>query len=188
MLNVGPARPGNRRLLSHLATDRHLHHEAAVTYLDMTPVLIIVAAGFMALRYVSRGFGMQEFLVLAGVGTSLFYLLLYFGPAAVRAARIEVATLRDQAAVLGTVGEVVLIGSAQAEGVRPQPPTLEVTGDRLTFVYADPAQLDALAGRSLAQVDLVLQVRHAPGATLPALDAPDPGTAVVPARLERWLP
>ncbi|TVQ83896.1 MAG: hypothetical protein EA400_18425 [Chromatiaceae bacterium] len=72
--------------------------------------------------------------------------------AAVRAARIEVATLRDQAAMLGTVGEVVLIGSAQAEGVRPQPPTLEVTGDRLTFVYADPAQLDALAGRSLAQV------------------------------------
>lgn len=60
-------------------TIRHLHHEAAVTYLDMTPVLIIVAAGFMALRYVSRGLGMQELLVLAGVGTSLFYLLLYFG-------------------------------------------------------------------------------------------------------------
>lgn len=86
--------------------------------------------------------------------------------ATVRAARIEVATLRDQAVVLGTVGEVVLVGSAQAEGVRPQPPTLEVSGDRLTFVYADPAQLDALAGRSLAQVAAywaaVLQYFQAP--------------------------
>ncbi|MBK1732766.1 hypothetical protein [Thiococcus pfennigii] len=60
-------------------TIRALHHEAAVTYLDMTPILIILAAGFMALRYVSRGMGMQELMVLAGVGTSLFYLLLYFG-------------------------------------------------------------------------------------------------------------
>lgn len=60
------------------ATLRKLSHEAAVTYLDMTPVLVILSVGFMALRYVSRGMGMKELMVLAGVGTSMFYLLLYF--------------------------------------------------------------------------------------------------------------
>jgi hypothetical protein len=59
-------------------TVRELSHEAAVRYLDMTPLVIIVAAGFMALRYVSRGMGMQELMVMAGVGTSLFWVILYF--------------------------------------------------------------------------------------------------------------
>ena len=59
-------------------TVRGLSHEAAVQYLDMTPLLILVAAGFMALRYISRGMGMQELMVMAGVGTSLFWVILYF--------------------------------------------------------------------------------------------------------------
>ena len=64
----------------HVTRDtlRDLGHEAAVTYLDMTPVLVILSVSFMALRYVSRGMGMKELMVLAGVGTSMFYLLLYF--------------------------------------------------------------------------------------------------------------
>jgi CheY-like chemotaxis protein len=60
-------------------TIRTLSHEAALTYLDMTPVLVILSVGFMAMRYISRGMGMQELMVMAGVGTSMFYLLLYFG-------------------------------------------------------------------------------------------------------------
>ncbi|MBK1723842.1 hypothetical protein [Thiocystis violacea] len=60
-------------------TLRELSHEAALSYLDMTPVLVIVSVGFMALRYISRGMGMKELMVMAGVGTSMFYLLLYFG-------------------------------------------------------------------------------------------------------------
>jgi hypothetical protein len=59
-------------------TMRDLSHEAAVRYLDMTPLIIIAAAGFMALRYISRGMGMQELMVMAGVGTSLFWVVLYF--------------------------------------------------------------------------------------------------------------
>lgn len=60
------------------AQQREMSHDAAVRYLDMTPLVIIAAAGFMALRYVSRGMGMQELLVMAGVGTSLFWVILYF--------------------------------------------------------------------------------------------------------------
>jgi hypothetical protein len=57
---------------------RKLEHAAAVTYLDMTPLVILAAAGFMALRYVSRGVSMPELMVFAGVGTALFWVVLYF--------------------------------------------------------------------------------------------------------------
>ena len=60
------------------STLRAIGHEAAVTYLDMTPILVVISVVFMAMRYVSRGLGMKEMMVLAGVGTSMFYLLLYF--------------------------------------------------------------------------------------------------------------
>ena len=59
-------------------TIRDIQHEATLTYLDMTPILIILSAGFMAMRYISRGMGMKELMVMAGVGTSLFYVLMYF--------------------------------------------------------------------------------------------------------------
>lgn len=54
------------------------HHESAIVYVDMTPMILILVVALMALRYVSRGIGVQELLVLAGVGTSLFSLLLFF--------------------------------------------------------------------------------------------------------------
>lgn len=60
------------------STLREIGHEAAVAYLDMTPILVVLSVFFMAMRYVSRGMGMKELMVLAGVGTSMFYLLLYF--------------------------------------------------------------------------------------------------------------
>ena len=59
-------------------TVREMTHDAAVQYLDMTPLLILLAASLMALRYVSRGMGMQELMVMAGVGTSIFWVILYF--------------------------------------------------------------------------------------------------------------
>lgn len=54
------------------------HHESAIAYFDMTPLLLIVVVSLMALRYVSRGVGVQELMVLAGVGTSMFSLMLFF--------------------------------------------------------------------------------------------------------------
>jgi len=64
------------RMLAAAAQDREVtretmlayRHEAAVTYLDMTPLLLIAVAVFMALRYIGRGAGLQELMVLAGVG------------------------------------------------------------------------------------------------------------------------
>lgn len=105
----------------------------------------------------------------------------------VNTALIPVATLIARAEALSAIGDVRLLGTAQAEGVKPQPPTLEIAGDGLTFVYAAPALLEGLRGRSLRNADLVFQVRHAPGETLPESEALAPGGASVPPLLERWL-
>lgn len=53
-------------------------HGAAGRYVDMTPVLVIVLTGFVALRYISRGLGAMELLVLSGVASALFMGLRFF--------------------------------------------------------------------------------------------------------------
>jgi hypothetical protein len=52
---------------------RDYQHEAAAVYWDMTPLLSIAVIAFMAMRYVSRGIGETELLVLSGVGSALFW-------------------------------------------------------------------------------------------------------------------
>jgi hypothetical protein len=67
----------NERMVTRSSLHQ-FHHESSITYIDMTPMLLIAAVSLMALRYVSRGVGIQELMVLAGVGTSLFSLMLFF--------------------------------------------------------------------------------------------------------------
>lgn len=52
---------------------RSYQHDAGVRYLDMTPALVLIIIGFIAMRYVSRGMGEMEMLVLSGVASVLFY-------------------------------------------------------------------------------------------------------------------
>jgi hypothetical protein len=56
---------------------REYRHEAAAVYWDMTPLLILGSIGFMAARYVSRGIGETELLVLSGVGSALFWGVVF---------------------------------------------------------------------------------------------------------------
>ena len=60
------------------ALARSFTHAAGVRYLDMTPVLILMMVVAMAGRYVSRGIGETEMLVLSGVATALFMGLRFF--------------------------------------------------------------------------------------------------------------
>jgi hypothetical protein len=53
-------------------------HDAASNYVDMTPVVMILLVGFLALRYISRGVGEIELLVLSGVATALFMGIKFF--------------------------------------------------------------------------------------------------------------
>jgi hypothetical protein len=73
-------------MLATAAQDRELtrasvtgyRHEAAVTYLGMTPMLVIAVAAFMALRCIGLRAGPNGLMVLAGVGSSLFWIVVFF--------------------------------------------------------------------------------------------------------------
>ena len=60
------------------AKARSFHHEASAHYLDMTPVLVILMVVFLAMRYISRGLGDMEMLVLSGVVSAIFIGLRFF--------------------------------------------------------------------------------------------------------------
>ena len=54
-----------------------IQSEAAIRYMDMTPALVILLAGVMALRYIGRDIGETELIVISGVGTSLFIVIRF---------------------------------------------------------------------------------------------------------------
>lgn len=81
---------GNPSALRAMLEDAALHveitpaiartatHEAGVRYLDMTPALILAIVGFMALRYIGRGLGEMELLILSGVASALLMGIRFF--------------------------------------------------------------------------------------------------------------
>ncbi|MDR5875128.1 AAA family ATPase [Vreelandella gomseomensis] len=60
------------------AKARSLYHEAGIRYVDMTPLLVILLVIGMASRYISRGLGDTQMLVLSGVATAIFMGLRFF--------------------------------------------------------------------------------------------------------------
>lgn len=60
------------------AMARSLHHTAGIHYVDMTPLLVVLLVIGIASRYISRGLGDTEMLVLSGVATAIFMGLRFF--------------------------------------------------------------------------------------------------------------
>ncbi len=60
------------------AKARSLYHEAGLHYVDMTPLVIVLLVIGIAGRYISRGLGDTEMLVLSGVATAIFMGLRFF--------------------------------------------------------------------------------------------------------------
>jgi inner membrane protein len=106
---------------------------------------------------------------------------------AIQAATLAASALREALRPLEDAGEVYLIGALRLQGIKPAPPTLEVSADTLRLSYAEPALLEAWQGKTLREVDLTVQVRHAPGATIPELAPLSTAAARIPPRLQRWL-
>ena len=73
MLDTAAAEPEITR-----AKVREFVHEAGVTYIDMTPVVILGVAAVIAARYVARGVGSSELYVLAGIGMGLAIAVRFF--------------------------------------------------------------------------------------------------------------
>lgn len=105
----------------------------------------------------------------------------------VEAQLLPVGALVDRARPLAEQGGVYLLGSALVgPGVKPDPPTLEVDGEVLRFVYAGPAALERLRGRTLREVELTIQTRHAPGTIVAEPAAPMPTAPAVHPLLRRY--
>lgn len=106
----------------------------------------------------------------------------------IQAERIRLEEFTDLIAPLRSAGEVYLVGEMYGKGLVGAPPTLTVSGDRLSLRYATPEQIESRSGW-LEDVDVTVQVRHAPGAPVPDMPARDvPGKETIDPRLSRYLP
>lgn len=108
-----------------------------------------------------------------------------------RPLKVELVSAAEVAAALAPVREreVYLLGTLLLDGVKAQPPTLEVSGEAVTLVYARPDLLDEWAqqGRALRALDLTVQIRHAAGEAIPPLLLEEGTAPLVPPLLQRWL-
>lgn len=105
----------------------------------------------------------------------------------IQGATLAVSTIREALQPLEEVGEVYLVGTVLLQGIKANPPTLEVAADTVRLIYARPALLEQWQGKTLREVDLTAQVRHQPGAEIPELPALTESAATIPPRLKRWL-
>jgi inner membrane protein len=105
----------------------------------------------------------------------------------VRLSQTTVDALREALAPLSEVGRVYLVGQARSARVPVSPPTVAVAQDRVTLSFAPLAELDAWPAGPLRDVDVRVQVRHPPGASVPPLGV-EAAASRLPLLLERHLP
>jgi inner membrane protein len=86
--------------------------------------------------------------------------------------RLPLASLQQLMAQWAPLGDLWLLGEAQARDIKPDPPGIEATGERARLHYAHPEQLQGWP-LQLRALRLTLQLRHAPGLQPPALTLPE---------------
>lgn len=57
---------------------REMRHDAGVFYLDFTPLVMILGAVIVSMRYVGMGTGDKTLYIMGGLGTALFLTFRYF--------------------------------------------------------------------------------------------------------------
>lgn len=57
---------------------REMRHEAGVFYVDFTPLIMILGALIISMRYVGMGTGDKTLYIMGGLGTALFLTFRYF--------------------------------------------------------------------------------------------------------------
>lgn len=105
----------------------------------------------------------------------------------ITAERIGTGSLSEPLARLESTGRVYLLGTLTAKGIRPEEPTVTVTGETVHLAYATPAELAAWPSMALRDVDLTVQVRHAPGTVIPQMPGPVGEKFTINPLLERWI-
>lgn len=57
---------------------REMRHEAGISYLDFTPMIMILGAVIVSMRYVGMGTGDKTLYIMGGLGTALFLTFRFF--------------------------------------------------------------------------------------------------------------
>jgi energy-coupling factor transporter ATP-binding protein EcfA2 len=57
---------------------REMRHEAGVSYLDFTPMVMFLGAMIVSMRYVGMGIGDKTLYIMGGLGTALFLTFRFF--------------------------------------------------------------------------------------------------------------
>jgi len=57
---------------------RAMRHDAGISYLDFSPVMVLIGAGIMAMRFVGMGTGDKQLYILGGVGAIFFMTIRFF--------------------------------------------------------------------------------------------------------------
>ncbi len=86
-----------------------------------------------------------------------------------------------------TAPEIYLLGTFIAPETKPAPPTVMVSGERVTLFYATPDSLGTWNGRVLAELALTVQARHTPDADPGTLGPLGPAAPTIDPRIMRWL-
>ncbi|QIT54110.1 metal-dependent hydrolase [Aquisalimonas sp. 2447] len=104
------------------------------------------------------------------------------------AERTSVAALRAALEPLTAAGRVYLLGELEGEGLRSRPPVAESGTGGLNLRYAPLSTFEGMDGR-VDWADLLVQVRHPPGAEVPwPSSVVSRESAVIDPRLRRYLP
>jgi hypothetical protein len=57
---------------------REMRHEAGVSYLDFTPMVMILGALIVSMRYIGMGTGDKTLYIMGGMGAALFLTFRFF--------------------------------------------------------------------------------------------------------------
>jgi energy-coupling factor transporter ATP-binding protein EcfA2 len=57
---------------------RAMRHDAGISYIDFSPVMVLIGAGIMAMRFVGMGTGDKQLYILGGVGAIFFMTIRFF--------------------------------------------------------------------------------------------------------------
>jgi inner membrane protein len=93
----------------------------------------------------------------------------------IRAERISADSLFESLAPLESAGRVYVLGTLKSKRVEPSPPSVEVAGEVVTLRYTQTSALAGWGDRLLTDIDLTIQVRHAPGITVPEIQGLEDG-------------
>ncbi|MEA3644106.1 MAG: hypothetical protein VBE63_29910, partial [Lamprobacter sp.] len=103
----------------------------------------------------------------------------------IQGAPLAASTIREALQPFEEVGEVYLVGTVLLQGLKANPPTLEVASDTVRLIYTRPERLELWAGKTLREVNLTAQVRHQTGAEIPEVPTLNASSATIPPLLQR---